>query len=93
VAAVSTIRRMWNPDLKIQVQRLEDRFFDYVLIITRKRCMHSRRADPVALAQIVGASTRIVDVMPRMRCTKCQAKGADYNIEKKPTDRSKRGTH
>jgi hypothetical protein len=40
---------MWNPDLKVQVQRLEDRFFDYVLTISehsgkpilRGICAHS----------------------------------------------------
>ena len=78
---------MWRPDLKELVKRLEDRFFDYVLVINCPKCGHERRADPVALAQIVGASAIIADVMKRMRCTKCQAKGAEYQLDRKPRPR------
>jgi hypothetical protein len=84
---------MWRPNLKESITVLEDRFYDYVLVIICPSCKHERRADPQVLARLVGGTTRIVDVMARMRCSECNTLGAVWDIERKPVDRSRGRWH
>ena len=85
---------MWRPNLKESIKALEDRYYDYVLIIICPKCKHERRADPQVVARWVGKrSTQMVDVMARMRCSKCSTRGAEWNAERKPVDRSEGRWH
>lgn len=84
---------MWRPILKESVKVLEDRFYDYVLVIICPNCKHERRADPQVLGRLVGGATRIVDVMARMRCSGCNTRGADWDVERKPVERSRGHWH
>ena len=85
---------MWHPNLKDSIKVLEDRFYDYVLVIICPHCKHERRTDPQIVARWVGnRSTRIVDVMARMRCSKCNTRGAEWDAERKPVDRSRSRWH
>jgi len=48
---VPNIAGMLRPPL---IQKLSDRFGDYVLVITCRQCKHGRRTEPHALAKLLG---------------------------------------
>jgi len=57
------------------VTKLSDRFADYTLRITCRKCKHERTTDPHALAKLMGWETPLTTVAARMRCSKCNARG------------------
>jgi ribosomal protein L44E len=57
------------------ITKLSDHFGDYTLQIRCSKCAHARFTDPHMLAKIVGWDTPVEKFAPRMRCTKCGAKG------------------
>lgn len=72
---------------KTGIRKLEDRFGDYVLVMTCKACGHCRRSPPEVLAKIVGWTAEIDQVMRRMRCSACGARGADWDVDRVPRPR------
>jgi hypothetical protein len=78
------------PDLdhwKRYIQKLDDRFGRYVLVVTCKACRHCRYIKPEALARIVGWTAEIAPLMDRMRCSKCGAYEPEWDVEKEPRPR------
>lgn len=57
------------------VKKLSDRFADYDLSITCKKCGHVRVTEPHVLAKILGWETPLTTVAQRLRCSKCHARG------------------
>jgi hypothetical protein len=86
--------RMWNPEWVKGIEKLEDRAYDYVLIVICPKCKYERRVNhPQALLKYARGTTLIVDVMKRMRCSQCQSRGAQHRIERKPVDRTRGKWH
>jgi hypothetical protein len=64
-----------------QITKLSDRFGDYVLVLTCRKCKHGRRTDPHALAKILGWETPLKQVAERLRCSNCGAKDCELAID------------
>lgn len=81
---------MWTDAWKASIRKLDDRFGDFVLVIICP-CGHSHRIDPKALAKLAGVphDTAIDAVVPRMRCSQCQEKGASWEVERPPAARGR----
>jgi hypothetical protein len=58
-------------DLKID--KLSDQFGQYVIYL-RCKCGHIRRCSPHTLAAFAGWDASMVDVVRRLRCSKCHQK-------------------
>jgi hypothetical protein len=71
----------------LDISKLSDRFGDYVLVITCRRCKHARRTHPHALAKILGWETTLSDVAARLRCSGCNAKDCELVTESIPRPR------
>jgi hypothetical protein len=56
-------------------KKLRDRFADYDHSIKCRKCGHVRVTEPHALAKILGWEATIESVAPRLRCSKCHARG------------------
>jgi hypothetical protein len=70
-----------------QIAKLSDRFGDYVLIMTCRRCKHSRRADPHSIAKLLGWDAPLSAVAARLRCSNCHAKECEITTESMPRPR------
>ena len=55
---------------ELQIDKLSDEFGQYEILLTCK-CGHTRRVYPRTLAGIAGWDARLVDVVKRLRCSKC----------------------
>jgi len=55
---------------RLRIDKLSDEFGQYEILLTCK-CGHSRRVFPQTLAGIAGWEARLVDVVKRLRCSKC----------------------
>jgi hypothetical protein len=60
------------PDMLIQ--KLNDEFGQYTLILTCRSCLRERRTTPHLLARICGWEAKLEDVARRMRCSICGKK-------------------
>jgi ssDNA-binding Zn-finger/Zn-ribbon topoisomerase 1 len=58
------------------VKRLDDRFGQFLVRVKCPACGASRDIAAEALARLVGWSTSLERIAPRLRCSKCGAKGA-----------------
>lgn len=54
----------------LDVDKLSDHFGQYVVVLTCA-CGHSRRCYPKTFAAFAGWDAKLIDVVKRMRCTKC----------------------
>jgi hypothetical protein len=63
------------------INKLSDRFGDYVLLITCRRCKHRRRTPPHALAKVLGWEASLTDLAARLRCSNCHAKDCEIATE------------
>jgi hypothetical protein len=61
--------------MPIPIAKLSDRFADYTLRITCRKCKHERLADPHALAKLLGWEVSLTTVASQLRCSKCGARG------------------
>jgi hypothetical protein len=57
------------------VNKLSDRFADYLLRIRCRKCGHERVTEPHALAKLMGWETLLATIARRMRCSKCHTRG------------------
>jgi hypothetical protein len=57
----------------LHIEKLSDEFGQFQILLTCK-CGHTRRVYPQTLAAIAGWDARLVDVVKRMRCTKCSSR-------------------
>jgi hypothetical protein len=57
----------------LHIEKLSDEFGQYVIYL-RCECGHIRRCHPHTLAAFAGWEAKLVDVVKRLRCTKCHAK-------------------
>jgi hypothetical protein len=57
------------------ITKLSDRFADYTLRITCKKCGHVRTTEPHSLEKLMGWGTPLATIAQRMRCSKCHARG------------------
>ena len=69
------------------IQKLSDRFGDYVLVITCRNCKHGRRTEPHALAKLLGWDASLKEVSARLRCSNCGAKDSQVTAEMIPRPR------
>jgi hypothetical protein len=81
---VPNIAGMLRPPL---IQKLSDRFGDYVLVITCRQCKHGRRTEPHALAKLLGWDASLKLVAARLRCSNCGAKDSQVTAEMIPRPR------
>ena len=58
------------------VKKLDDRFGQFLVRVKCPACGASRDIAAEALARLVGWSTSLDSLTPRLRCSKCGAKGA-----------------
>jgi hypothetical protein len=70
-----------------QVTKLSDRFGDYMLVITCRKCKHGRRTEPRALAKLLGWDASLERVAARLRCSNCGAKDCQLTTESIPRPR------
>jgi hypothetical protein len=56
--------------------RLCDYFGNYVIELRCRHCQHSRALTARALGRIAGGDTRLAALGARLRCSRCQARGA-----------------
>src|SRR5579862_9459119 len=70
-------RRRQHSGMRVlpHIRKLDDAFGQFRVRITCG-CGASRECEPAALARLVGASATLAAIAPRMRCSKCGAKGA-----------------
>ncbi len=54
----------------LRIDKLSDEFGQYEILLTCD-CGHTRRVFPRTLAAIAGWDARLVDVVKRLRCTRC----------------------
>jgi hypothetical protein len=57
------------------VKKLDDRFGQFLVRVKCTACGASRDITAEALARLVGWSTRLESLAPRLRCSKCSARG------------------
>jgi hypothetical protein len=69
------------------VQKLSDRFGDYVLVITCRKRKHGRRTQPHAIAKLVGWDAALVKAAARLRCSNCGAKDCELTTDSIPRPR------
>jgi hypothetical protein len=69
-----------------QVTRLSDEFGQYTISLVCSKCKHARETSPLPLAKVFGWNALIVDVVKRLRCSKCGEKAckATVQLPKKP---------
>jgi hypothetical protein len=60
----------------LHIEKLSDEFGQYELLLTCK-CGHTRRVYPRTLAGIAGWDARLIDVVKRLRCSKCGRRGCE----------------
>ncbi len=70
---------MMPPRPPIKVVKLRDHFGQYVLTINCT-CGHTRTAQPQSLAHFAGWDALLVDVVKRMRCSKCGARKCSVSV-------------
>ena len=58
------------------VKKLDDRFGQFLVRVKCPACGASRDIAAEALARLVGWSMSLASLAPRLRCSKCGAKGA-----------------
>ncbi len=65
-----------------KVKRLSDFGGDFVLSVlcTNPICQHERVLAAHSLAQRYGSEARVVDLVRRMRCTKCRGRKVDVMV-------------
>jgi hypothetical protein len=74
------------------IKKLSDRFADYTLRITCKKCGHVRTTEPHALAKMMGWETPLATIALRMRCSKCDTRGeCELTAFNTPKPRGHRG--
>jgi hypothetical protein len=78
------LRAMRRP---LNIEKLSDRFGDYVLVITCRKCLHARRTEPHALAKLLGWDAPLVKVAARLRCSNCGTKDCTLKTESIPRPR------
>jgi DNA-directed RNA polymerase subunit M/transcription elongation factor TFIIS len=54
-----------------KVEKLNDEFGQYDLVLSCTACGHTRKASPHTFAKLCGWEAALVDVAKRMRCPKC----------------------
>lgn len=69
------------------IEKLGDRFGDYVLVITCRKCKHGRRTEPHAIAKLLGWDASLKTVEMRLRCSNCSAKDCQVTAESIPRPR------
>jgi hypothetical protein len=76
---------MMPPRPPINVVKLSAHFGQYVLTV-RCTCGHTRTARPETLARFAGWDPLLVDVVKRMRCSKCNTRKCSVSVhpETKP---------
>jgi hypothetical protein len=71
----------------LNIEKLSDRFGDYVLLITCRKCKHARRSEPHALAKLLGRDASLEKVAARLRCSNCGTKDCTLTTESIPRPR------
>jgi hypothetical protein len=68
------------------IKKLDDCFAQFLVRVSC-RCGASREIEPEALARLVGWSTTLSALAPRLRCSKCGKKAAEVVAVAKPRPR------
>ena len=71
----------------LNIVKLNDRFGDYVLVLTCRKCKHSRRTGPHPLAKLAGWDVTLEKLAERLRCSNCGAKECELTPESIPRPR------
>ena len=64
------VQPMMPPRPSLTIVKLSDNFGQYVLTL-KCECGHTRNAQPRTLAAIVGWDASLLNVVKRMRCSRC----------------------
>lgn len=72
-------RSMMPPRLTPNVTKLSDHGGQFLIIVTCS-CGHTRTARPQTLARMAGWDALLVDVVKRMRCSKCGARKCSVEL-------------
>jgi len=64
---------------ELKIDRLSDSYGQYEIHL-KCRCGHTRRCYPKTLAAIAGWDAKFLDVVKRLRCSKCDQKTCDARV-------------
>jgi hypothetical protein len=70
----------------VHIKKLDDCFGQFLMRVSCV-CGASRHIEPEALARLVGWSTTLKALAPRLRCSKCGKKAAQVVAVAKPSPR------
>jgi hypothetical protein len=70
---------MMPPRPPLTVVKLSDHFGQYVLTL-KCHCGHTRIAQPQTLAQWAGWDAALVDVVKRLRCSRCGSRRCSVTV-------------
>jgi len=65
-----------------KTSKLADWRKDYALVIACRKCKHSRRTEPGAIAKLLGWEIPIMVVVARLRCSNCFAKDCEVQVDR-----------
>jgi hypothetical protein len=65
-----------------KTSKLSDWRKGYALVTVCRRCKHSRRTEPGALARLLGWEVPLIVVAARLRCSTCFAKDCEIQVDR-----------
>jgi hypothetical protein len=63
----------------LKVEKLSDEFGQYTIFL-QCECGHTRKAVPKTFAKVAGWDAHLVDVVKRLRCSKCGKKKVSFKV-------------
>jgi translation initiation factor 2 beta subunit (eIF-2beta)/eIF-5 len=69
-----------------EVIKLADNFGQYTLFVKCKACGHSRRTTPHVFARLTSWDAKLVDVVSRLRCSKCGKRACAAAVVEQKSD-------
>jgi hypothetical protein len=67
------------PRNQLKVEKLSDEFGQYTILL-KCACGHTRKAIPKTFANMAGWDALLVDVVKRLRCSKCNQKKVTFTV-------------
>jgi len=64
----------------LKVEKLSDEFGQYTIFL-QCECGHTRKAVPKTFANMAGWDALLVDVVKRLRCSKCGRKRVSFKVQ------------
>jgi hypothetical protein len=67
------------PRQPLKVEKLSDNFGQYTILL-KCECGHTRKAIPKTFANVAGWDARLVDMVKRLRRSKCNQKKVTFTV-------------